>query len=182
MNQRALFDARSAHIEGRYRYSLRRRWAEGAPMLWVMLNPSTADAETDDATMRRVIAFSKRFGAPACRVVNLFALRSRNPSDLLAAEDPVGPRNDEFLSEAILTSRGGPICAWGAVHPKLRWRLKQAWGFLCGSDVYCLGTTKTGDPRHPLYLRADARMVRLKSVNGRPEAQQAEGPSGDDNE
>lgn len=72
---------------GRYRYSLRRRWADGGPpACWIMLNPSTADAEKDAPTIRRCIGFSKAWGHNALVVVNLFALRSTDPTALRTCE------------------------------------------------------------------------------------------------
>ncbi|PKN80874.1 MAG: hypothetical protein CVU47_08520, partial [Chloroflexi bacterium HGW-Chloroflexi-9] len=87
--------------DGRYRYSLVRRWGDGPRVAWVMLNPSTADATRDDPTLRRVIAISRRAGFGALEVVNLWALRSAHPADLARAADPVGPRADAALWRAL---------------------------------------------------------------------------------
>ena len=90
-----------------YRYSLHRRWADGAPLLFVMLNPSVADATKDDPTVRRCIGFAHRLGYGAMSVVNVFALIATDPNELLEehadGEDLCGVLNDEYLSQG---SRG----------------------------------------------------------------------------
>lgn len=140
-----------ALIMGKFRYTLVRRWGDGPSLLWIMLNPSTANGEQDDPTIRRVVWFTEKFGHHAAVVINLFALRSPSPAHLLTAPDPVGPENDVFLSEQLI-EHPIAVCAWGAVHPKLRWRLTEVKEFLDDHATYCLGKTQKGDPRHPLYL------------------------------
>lgn len=146
---------RSAYISecGTYRYSLTRGWdATLPPLVWMMLNPSTADAEVDDPTIRRVVGFTQRPGCyGAAIVVNLYALRPPKPVRL--ATDPVGPLND-----VILKSYGATwdvMAAWGA-HAPLR-AAQVLMGPLRGRHLFCLGKTKDGFPRHPLYVKADQR-------------------------
>lgn len=128
-------------------------------MLFIMLNPSTADAETDDPTIRRCLGFAERHSCTRLTVVNLFAFRATKPSDLLKAEDPVGPHNNGYLDEQIgyhASMRGPIIAAWGS-HPFARDRarlLTEKWGFC----LQALGHTKDGSPRHPLYLPAKAEL------------------------
>ena len=144
---------------GKYRYVLRRslgsvlRWYK--PMLFVMLNPSTADATEDDPTIRRCMDFARREGMTHLNVVNLFAFRSPDPKELRYADDPVGPENDRYLREEIgKHSHGAVVAAWGAHH----------FAMTRGSEVYemapdkfwCLGRTKGGYPKHPLYLPKNA--------------------------
>ena len=144
---------------GRYRYVLRREWDLTRPVvLFIGLNPSTADAQRDDPTIRRCIGFAHDLGYGSVIVANLFAFRATKPADLRRAGDPVGPRNNWWLGrlrrEARLT-----VAAWG-VHGKLRSRDEE---FLAeGGELYCLGRTKGGCPRHPLYLRAEAVMERFE--------------------
>lgn len=156
----------SAVIEAGFRYELERRWGRQPPLLWIMLNPSTADARNDDPTLRRVISFSKSFGFGGAVVVNLFAARSSNPAELLHLEDPVGPRNDESISRHVLKARRAElflnrrvVCAWGVVERRLRWRLAEVTPLLGGAVLVCLGTARSGDPRHPLYVRGDRPLV-----------------------
>lgn len=141
---------------GHYRYSLGRHWGEGESIAWIMLNPSTADAEKEDPTIRRVITFSKAFGAGRAVIVNLYALKATYPKELYLHHDPVGPQNAHYLHAAIRDA-ARVVCAWGAnkVHPedvKVVRMLKQ-----CSKQAFCLGLTKEGKPRHPLYVRNGTR-------------------------
>lgn len=149
--------------DGRYRYELVRRWGPGRLALWVMLNPSTADAEQDDPTIRRVIGFTKRWSlGDGIVVANLFALRSTDPAELLRAENPVGPENVQSIRRRIRTSHV-VIGAWGA-HPAVRMRGAPSLVRLAedeGRKVYCLGVTKAGEPRHPLYVAGETPIVDL---------------------
>lgn len=138
--------------DGVYRYSLWRRWNADALMLtFVMLNPSTADAQDDDPTIRRCIGFARRGGYGGLVVVNLYALRSTDPKGLWKVEDPVGPLNNEVLS---LVLRGNAtvgipvVAAWGANarDDRVKWLRRQP-GALCLS---CYGVTNAGAPKHPL--------------------------------
>ena len=137
---------------GRYRYRLTREWLMGeGTVLFVMLNPSTADAETDDPTIRRCIGFAQRWGFRGLAVGNLFAWRATDPRELRQAIDPVGPENDRHLVE-MSHAANAVIAAWGAGGGR---RGQYALRLLRGT-VEHLGLTKQGYPRHPLYLRADA--------------------------
>lgn len=139
---------------GKYRYTLQRslgsalRWHK--PILFIMLNPSTADHETDDPTIRRCIGFGKKFGMTHLTVVNLFAYRATDPNILAKAKDPIGPDNDKHLIEQIEKHRSSLIiAAWGA-HPFARSRGESIAKSI--GPFQCLGTTKDNAPRHPLYL------------------------------
>lgn len=155
---------RGAHLsdDGRYRWWLTRAWWDRVTftlpdfVLWVMLNPSTADAEQDDPTIRRCMSFTRSFGYSGLAVVNLFALRATRPAALRRAQDPVGRRNDDELCE--WSARAGlTIVAWGADRMATA-RAADVAPLL--TDPHCLGVTAEGHPRHPLYLRGEARPVR----------------------
>ena len=94
---------------GTWRYELPREWGNGNRLVVVMLNPSTADAEKDDPTIRRVIGFAKSHGFGNLLVLNIFALRSTDPDGLRVAQDPVGPDNDAHIHEALLDPSGNQI-------------------------------------------------------------------------
>jgi len=141
---------------GRYRYDLTRRWAEGDFALWVMLNPSTADAAIDDPTIRRCIDFTRRAGLDAAVVVNLYALRSPNPADLLSHPSPIGPRNDETI-RALAARAALAIAAWGA-HRAATPRVVPVMNLIRRS-MLCLGETRSGAPAHPLYRPAGGPLV-----------------------
>lgn len=142
---------------GKFRYALGRRWGEGErTVLFIGLNPSTADHMRDDPTIRRCIDFARRWGYDGLTIANIFAYRTPYPRVLRAARDPVGPRNDHWIRQ--LAERSDlVIAAWGAGGEYLA-RADVVTGYL--SDLYCLGRTKDGWPRHPLYLPKSARAVR----------------------
>lgn len=143
-----------------HRYLLIRTWEQQAKRLvWVMLNPSTASAEADDPTIRRVTAFTRREDYGALAVVNLFGLRATNPAELRGHPDPAGERNDEFILDQC---RPGwtVVAAWGA-HGTLLGRAEHVTASLLarGVNLACLGVTKDRQPRHPLYVPAAAPLV-----------------------
>ena len=144
---------------GTYRYLLTRQLGDGPPVVFVLLNPSTADASTDDATIRRCRRFAVREGAGVLVVINLFAYRATRPADLLRAADPIGPGNDRFIREHVQPGRL-VIAGWGAPgRYRDRGAAVAAMLTRAGVNLACLGVTFTGQPRHPLYLRADAPLV-----------------------
>lgn len=148
-----------------YRYALTRRWSDGPLAVFVMLNPSTADAFTLDPTVRRCIGFATSWSAGGVLVLNLFALRATDPKALYSHEDPAGPDNDVVIAER-LTDADEPvrpvIAAWG-VHGALHGRAVRVSSLLrdLGVQPQCLGLTKEGHPRHPLYMPADSAVVDL---------------------
>lgn len=136
-----------------YRYSLTR---ESAPLtgqgmvVFIGLNPSTADETQDDPTIRRCIDFARRWGFARLKMLNLFAFRSTDPRGLLNADDPVGPENDCVIAKVI----GGSelvVCAWGSFPSDGR----VARVLELVAAPHALGLTKNGSPRHPLYVRGD---------------------------
>lgn len=141
---------------GRYRYVLQRQWGNGPTVNFVMLNPSIADANIDDPTIRRCVGFARTLGFGGLIVTNLFAYRATDPADLPADfYEAVGPNNEAYLRASIARA-SGVIVAWGA-HPRARERsgAVRYHAVTNGRELFCLGTTKTGAPRHPLYVRAD---------------------------
>lgn len=135
---------------GLYRYSLRRTLDMHGmrQILWVMLNPSTADATQDDPTIRRCIGFSKAWGFAELVVVNLYALRSTDPKTLWSASDPIGPDNDDHIRELAECS-DMTVCAWGQPGP-VKERALHVRGLL--PEAHYLKLNKDGSPSHPLYL------------------------------
>lgn len=147
-----------AIIHGPWRYRLTRSWGgDPAPLVWIMLNPSVADMNQDDPTIRRVRGFSEAFGFQGFTVVNLFAEIQTDPANLGKLVDPVGPENDDYIAQAAHGAKR-IVCAWGAGCP-WQYRPKAILGMLVGAPLFCLGTTKDGHPRHPLYVRGDQELV-----------------------
>ena len=151
-NGSAIFDP--SH---RYRYCLTRSWSSTAPndhqVTFIMLNPSQANAERDDPTIRACSQFAQRWGYHQLNIVNLFAYRTPHPSNLQQTSDPIGPDNDHYLLQAT-ESANKVILAWGN------------WGTLFKRDqtivkllhphqhkLHCLMRNNSGQPRHPLYVK-----------------------------
>lgn len=155
---------RSAVIsdDGVYRYELRRTWHAGKPpCCFIMLNPSTADANIDDPTIRRCIGFARSWECGQLIVVNLFAFRATKPAELYTARDPVGPENADYVRRAVdfADHHGGKIiCAWGS-HGEYMDQDLTVLGWIieeCSKPPLALSVTKSKQPGHPLYLKADS--------------------------
>jgi len=132
-----------------YRYSLLREWsATQSKVLFIGLNPSTADATKDDPTIRRCIGFAKAWGFGGVYMGNLFAFRSTDPRGLWSASDPVGPDNDAALL-ALTHKVGLVVAAWGN-HGAFMDRASHV-RMLCG-PLSVLKINRSGQPAHPLYL------------------------------
>lgn len=154
---------------GAYRYELTRWWGPGEDddpghgtvsrkrILWVMLNPSTADEHQDDPTIRRCMGFSRDWGFPGLTVVNLFAYRATKPAELFDAKFPTGAANDYAIS-AHAHYAPMIVCAWGTAAARRLDRAHMVADFLhrhYADRLRVLGLTMEGWPRHPLYVAAD---------------------------
>lgn len=144
---------------GKYRYLLRRTWDHSKPRaLLVMLNPSTADAYGDDATIRSCVRLLSGLGYGSMEVVNVFGYRATKPDELLRVSDPVGPRNEHSI-EAAIGRCDVVICAWGAFPPAA-----ERSGYVLNAirakrpAAYCFGKTKAGMPKHPLYIKSGTQL------------------------
>jgi hypothetical protein len=149
--------------DGRHRYTLARSFDSlfsHRRVLWVMLNPSTADDSVDDPTIRRVRDFSLRLGFGAFAVANLFSLRSTDPKGIREDGAEGDPENLIWIAE-LAANAETIICAWGA-HGSLRGRDRRVLTLLRedghAHKLRCLGYTKSGAPRHPLYLAGDTEL------------------------
>ena len=146
-----------------YRYRLWRSWGSREHrVVFVMLNPSTADESKDDPTIRKCVGFAQRWGFGAVDVVNLFAWRSTSPRGLLVSSDPIGPDNDEAL-RAAMSDATRIIWAWGKHTPRVAALAcrRAADGCLTrtrGTPVFTLGRNADGSPPHPLMLPYDRRL------------------------
>jgi hypothetical protein len=157
---------RSAVISacGRYRYRLERDLARpGRVAACIMLNPSRADAESDDPTLRKCLGFASRLGIGRLIVVNKCAFRATDPKLLRAARDAVGPDNDRHIEQA-LRDADLHILAWGSLARlpaglRDRWREVLAIASRVGCPLYCFGVASDGQPLHPLYLPYGRKLV-----------------------
>ncbi|WP_071674343.1 DUF1643 domain-containing protein [Nioella nitratireducens] len=137
----------------RYRYALTRVWDQAAPrLLVVMLNPSKATEVQNDPTVERCERRARVLGYGGFRVMNIFAWRETDPKLLRQAEQPVGPENNRLLTAGVAWA-DAVLAGWG-VHgdhlgrgPEVEALLRNA-----GAELLCLGLSKAGHPRHPLYI------------------------------
>lgn len=157
---------------GRYRYVLRRRTTlDGSQkvLLWILLNPSKADATTDDATVRKALGFAERSHYGELVIVNLFAAVATDPRALREMVDPVGPECDAHIRRELRGAHN-VICGWGANSARLtvrdpagsgRTREQEVLALIWSEHVrpLCLGTTAEGAPRHPLYVGYDTKPI-----------------------
>jgi hypothetical protein len=121
-------------------------------VLFVMLNPSTADASQDDPTIRKCIGFAKGWGFGSLAVANLYAYRATQPHELGRADDPIGPENDDWIV-TLANEADCIIAAWGASPYAAPERAREVVEILDhDTGVHCLGLTKDGHPCHPLML------------------------------
>lgn len=152
---------------GQYRYALTRGWGQDPRAIFIMLNPSTADATVDDPTIRRCKAFAREWGCGALTVVNLYAWRATSPDELkVSGRDIVGPDNDAAIIAAVTAaSRNGwpVVAAWGANAKPARTGQVAGIVEVLGVVLKCLGTTKAGHPRHPLYVKGGIPLVAYRN-------------------
>lgn len=140
-----------------YRYLLTRVWdADGPRALFIMLNPSTATEVQNDPTVERCERRARALGFGAFRVTNIFAYRATDPKVMRAQDDPVGPANDAAILDSLEWASGAGdqvICAWGAHGAHLA-RGDHVASLLraTGRKLHHLGLTKSGAPKHPLYI------------------------------
>ena len=139
-----------------YRYALWRIWDDSKPYVMIIgLNPSTADETEDDPTITRCINFAKSWGFGGVCMANLFAFRATAPSDMMAANDPVGSENDTWLKK-LSKDAGIVVAAWGNDGSYLSRSTQVKNNF---TDLYYIKMNKSGEPAHPLYLKASLKPV-----------------------
>lgn len=151
---------------GRYRLWLNRNWSIrqfsdgrcGPYALWIGMNPSVAEADVDDPTIRREIAFTRAMNFQVYVKVNVMDYRATDPKQLLSVQ-PRSDRNIECIV-SMAKDAGRVIACWGALPKKLQRYADDVVRALHGVDLYCMGKTANGSPRHPLYLAKDAKCER----------------------
>jgi hypothetical protein len=157
----------------RYRFTLTRSWNNFQDVekrvVFIMLNPSTADERVLDPTIRRCLGYAMDWGFNTLEIGNIFALRSTDPQMLYEVEDPIGPGNDDALVHMCLDA-DLVIAGWGH-HGVYRARWEEVTEMIADfREIYCLGRTKKDhQPKHPLYLKKNEQpqLYVLKSLIGR---------------
>ena len=173
-----LFSSSGAHFSPCrvWRYALWRVWDESLPMvMWIGLNPSTADEAADDPTIRRCKGFAAAWGYGGIYMLNLFAFRATDPAEMKKASDPVGPENYAKIAQFHEVA-GLTVAAWGVHGTFLDQDLcvsrldrigPHAKTKYLGDDLWCLGLTKDGHPKHPLYVASNAERHRFRLAGRR---------------
>ena len=136
-----------------------RKWT-GNYVMFIGLNPSTADEVVNDPTIRRCISFSSSWGFTRMCMTNLFAYRATQPEDMKKQVDPIGPDNDTHLLQ-IAAGAGLIIAAWGN-HGSFLGRDNEVVKLI--PNLHCLGVSKGGHPKHPLYLKGDTQPIAFSSA------------------
>jgi hypothetical protein len=144
-----------------YRYRLWREWSDGPRCVFVGINPSTADAIKDDATIRKCIGFAQRWGFGSLDMINLFAWRDTDQLALLKSVNPIGPDND-MACKIVFETASRVVWAWGrgksaAVRKLIDDRVTDRRWQVTGCEVGTLGLTDDGYPCHPLMLAYSTR-------------------------
>lgn len=158
----------AAFIDGpfkRYRYWLKRRVGLGKRLIvWIMLNPSTAEHRTNDATIRRVLRFSKDWGFDLVIVLNMYAYRATSPKRLMRVmkkrgADHVFGEDNQFWHDYWLERADRVLIGWGGninIHPLETMQIFP--------QAYCLGVTRSLQPKHPLMIAANTQPVTYESA------------------
>jgi len=161
---------RKAKITGNCRWWLKRKWSDGSKIIcWIMLNPSTADAEQDDPTLRRIIGFSKKWGFDSLLAVNLYPFRTPSSKECRRIVEDWDIRGDWDRRDSMIQNLVHvDVCTKISDKVVIGWGNGADWDknwpelLVEESNVeqfYCLGTTKNGNPKHPLYVKADTELV-----------------------
>jgi hypothetical protein len=147
---------------GRYRYALKRAWGQGSMACWVLLNPSVADADSDDPTIRKITKFSRDWGFGGLSVGNLYGWRSTDPSVLPTIAEPIGPENDQHLirlaNEASLV-----ILGWGVNAEPERAAFVVRLLQTTGKRLHCIGRNADSSFAHPLYKPGHLRPIPVEA-------------------
>ena len=139
-----------------YRYTLKHVW-DGSlgTVVFIGLNPSTADENKLDPTLRRIRGFACDWGYGSFVMLNAFAFRATDPREMKKADDPIGPKNDEFI-RSVCSSNDLTIACWGN-HGEFMSRWKTVVSIV--DKTMCLKLTKSGQPSHPLYLKKSLKPI-----------------------
>lgn len=152
MKKSAIFDETK-----KYRYVLTRQWGNNKNFVnFVLLNPSTADENLDDPTIKACIRFANNWGYDGIWVTNLFAFRATKPHDLIQCSSPVGNQNNKYLEKYSKKSKM-VIIAWGN-HGNFLNRDKEVIKILSKiKNLYCIDITTKGNPKHLLYINRNTK-------------------------
>lgn len=132
-------------------------------IMFIGLNPSTADENLDDPTIRRLIDFSTRFGCCEMTMTNLFAFRATKPADMFKEADPVGKFNDFYITQ-VAKKADIIVACWGSFNG-IDERIKAVTAIVPADKLFCFGVNADGNPKHPLYLPKTAQLIKYPLLN-----------------
>lgn len=148
-----------------YRYQLFRLWDTLKPLLGIVMhNSSTADGENDDPTIIRCVNRAYWAGYGGILVGNVFALRATNPQEVYEHPSPIGPDNPEYLLDLVIWCQH-ILCGWGDLPPEEY--VNKILDKIGPAKLFHLGLTKKGQPRHPLYVSYNQKMIYWKEMEGK---------------
>jgi hypothetical protein len=143
-----------------YRYRLDRIWNDSKPrVLFILYNPSTADEWVDDPTLRRCMGFAQAWGYGGLCIINLFSLRTSDPTVLRGHARPKGPDHEHVFHEAV-EGHSDIVCAWGLQGGPISSHFSHGT-----HRIFHLGVNKDGSPKHPLYLPSNTLLHPWKTKN-----------------
>lgn len=159
MNNQCVFSS-----DRKYRYVLKCTWKDifdnqERAIVWIALNPSTADQNKLDPTLTRIKNFSINFGYNTFYMLNLFGFRATDPNNMLHCNEPIGKDNDYWIKQ-ITNKSDKIVCCWGN-HGKHLNRSAYVLDYLKNKNLFYLQLSKIGQPKHPLYLNSN---LKLKSM------------------
>jgi len=150
-----------------WRYDLWRKWGSDDDYCsWILLNPSTANESENDPTIRRCITFSKAWGYSGLHILNVFGFRATDPSDMKKANEPIGTDNNKTILK-IAKGASRVVCGWGD-HGQYKGRAEDVVRMLSKHEIRLsyLDLNKSGEPRHPLYIKGDTHPKTLVEHSG----------------
>ena len=152
---------------GLFRWNLCRQWDEGPAVCFVMLNPSIAGADVDDPTITRCIGFARAWGFGSLWVRNLSPFIATEPANLIRAMHRVDVSGGKRGTIELMASCNASllVAAWG--NPATKAMVGRFLEIAGDKDIWCLGTTKAGSPKHPLYLKGDTLPIPFKGCDGK---------------
>lgn len=149
----------------KYRWWLWRRWSDLPLVIWIMMNPSTADHTKNDPTIFKIIRYSTRWGYGAALILNVYAFRTSRQNNLpQSMQEALGRSNVWWLTFAMKFAKRKKlkvVCAWGAKHGEAGMLIRTLAAGL-GVKLYCLELSQGGEPKHPLYLKESLNPVRME--------------------
>eukprot|EP01084_Bolivina_argentea_P270830 460612_1 len=154
--------------DSQYRYALHRIWDDSKKkVMFIGFNPSTADGQIDDATVKKLIKYCKLWDYGGLYICNLFAFVAKNPLDIDECEHPIGSSNDYYLQKYSVKS-DKIIVMWGRQGAFYNNRIQNVLKIFT-MRIYCFKLTKNKQPYQPLYLPLNTQLELFKQEESQPQ-------------